>query len=542
MDIGHSGAARAVGAQGIAETVVATIAEVTRYPLGVLRLEAELEDELGIESVKRAEILSVLSTRLSLPPPPTDGSLGRLRTIADVVALVETGLSARPASVTPVPSAPVAAVAPASAPSPAPFPAPLPPSPAPVIAFPPPAATVPAGLADTVIATIAEVTRYPLSVLRLDAELEDELGIESVKRAEIVAVLGRKLGVTPPNDGSIGPLRTIGDVVAAVERIAAGGGAPAVAPAAVVARPETAAPAAPAATAPVLPLVTPPAPAAAPVIRAFEALPAPRPAPVALEAPGRRAAPDRALAGKVALVTGSGHGLGKALARHLAHLGASVVVNSFHSPALGGSTVAELSAEGADAIHVWGSVSNPEHLDQIFAAIEARHGHLDFLVHNASDARPVPLAEITAEDWHRAFRADVVGLHQVALRAAALMAPRGGGKIVTLTHPAAQRCFEDSALLGTVKAGVESLTRYLAVELGPRNIQVNSVCAGPLRERIEGAPGADRLIPGWESRSPVRRLPDAGGIASAVAFLLSDAASQMTGATLVVDGGISLST
>ena len=400
-------------------------------------------------------------------------------------------------------------------------------------------APAPAGLAEIVIATIAEVTRYPRSVLRPDAELEDELGIESVKRAEIVAVLGRKLGIAPPRDGSIGPLRTIADVVAAVEQLAgAAGPRPLSLPAPVTARAE--APPVPAAVAvPVAP-AAPIAPAS--VVRAFELPIAPaRPAPVSAAAAARRGASEPVFAGKVALVTGSGHGLGKALARHLAQLGASVVINSFHSPALGGTTVAELTAEGRDAIHVWGSVANAEHLDQMFDAIEARHGHLDFLVHNASDVTSTPLAAITAEEWHRAFRTEVVGLHQAALRAAALMARRGGGKIVTLTHPAAQRCFDNEAVLGTVKAAVESLTRYLAVELGPKNIQVNAVCAGPVRERMQRDPDGERLVPRWAGLSPGRVLPDEAGVASAVAFLLSDAASQMAGATIVVDGGISLS-
>jgi len=520
MDMLPGGTARAASAEAISETVVATIAEVTRYPRTVLRLDAELEDELGIESVKRAEILSVLTTRLALPPPPTDGSLGRLKTIADVVALVEAALASSSVN-----------------------------APAPVIAFPSHAAGVaapvapavaapaPSGLGETVIATIAEVTRYPRSVLRLEAELEDELGIESVKRAEIVAVLGRKLGIAPPPDGSIGPLRTIADVVAAVERLAGAAPQPVPLPAAAVPSVPIA-PVADTAVAASLAAAHPPAS----VVRAFEAPSAPaRSSAVPAPAPSRRVAGEAVFAGKVALVTGSGHGLGKALARHLAQLGASVVINTFHSPALGGTAVAELTAEGRDAMHVWGSVANAEHLDQIFAAIEGRHGHLDFLVHNASDVTAAPISAITPDDWHRAFRTEVVGLHQAAMRAAALMAPRGGGKIVTLTHPAAQRCFADQAVLGTVKAAVESLTRYLAVELGPKNIQVNSVCAGPVRERIQRGPDAERLVSRWAALSPGRFLPDETGVASAVAFLLSDAASQMAGATLVVDGGISLS-
>jgi NAD(P)-dependent dehydrogenase (short-subunit alcohol dehydrogenase family)/acyl carrier protein len=545
MDTLQGGTARTPRRDEIAETVLATIAEVTRYPRSVLRPEAELEDELGIESVKRAEILSVLATRLALPPAPADGRLGRLKTIADVIAAVEEALSA--AAPSPVIAFPASASVVSVAPAPSLVPlAPVPPRhEEPTRSAPPAADRAPAsaGIAETVIATIAEVTRYPRSVLRLEAELEDELGIESVKRAEIVAVLGRKLDLAAPSDGHFGELKTIADVVAAVEQLvtAASGGTRPVAVPAAVAPPPLAPMALPAPAA-----LAAPTPVAVPSVRRFEAPApapvAPRPSPPPAVVASRRAAPEQVFAGKVALVTGSGHGLGKALARHLAHLGASVVVNTFHSPALGGTTVAELSAEGRDAIHVWGSIANPEQLDQIFAAIEARHGHLDFLVHNASDVTPTPLAAITAEDWHRAFRTEVVGLHQAALKAAPLMAQRGGGKIVTLTHPAAHRCFENYAVLGTVKSAVESLTRYLAVELGPRNIQVNAVCAGPLRERIQRDPDSERLLPGWESRSPGRRLPDESGIASAVAFLLSDAASQMAGTTLVVDGGISLST
>src|SRR6185295_19193078 len=124
-------------------------------------------------------------------------------------------------------------------------------------------------------------------------------------------------------------------------------------------------------------------------------------------------------------------------------------------------------------------------------------GHLDFLVWNASDARAAPIAALTADDWNRAFHTDVIGFHKAAFRAAALMAERGGGKIVSITHPASQRCFEQLAVLGTVKSALDSLTRYLAIELGPKNIQVNAVCAGPVRERMQRDPDGERLVPRW---------------------------------------------
>ncbi len=240
-------------------------------------------------------------------------------------------------------------------------------------------------------------------------------------------------------------------------------------------------------------------------------------------------------------MTGSGRGLGRAIARHLAELGASVVLNSFHSPELGVSAAAELAAAGHDAVHAWGSVAVPEQLDQIFATIEGRYGHLDFLVHNASDVRPGPLAAITADDWHRAFRTEVVALQQAAVRALPLMTRRGGGRIVAISHPAAHRCFQDLALFGTVKAALESLVRYLAVELGPRNIQVNAVSAGPLREHLDRYPDRERLAPQWAARAP-GGLPQESAVAAAVAFLLSPDASQILGSVLDVDGGLLLTT
>ena len=248
------------------------------------------------------------------------------------------------------------------------------------------------------------------------------------------------------------------------------------------------------------------------------------------------------LAGKVVLVAGSGRGLGKAIAQHLARLGASVVVNSFHSPEEGAATASGLVAEGRDAMHAWGSAANPEQLDEVLHAVEGRFGHLDFLVWNASDARAAPIAALTPEDWNRAFRTDVVGFHKAAFRAATLMAGRGGGKIVSITHPASQRCFEQLAVLGTVKAALESLTRYLAIELGPRNIQVNAVSAGPCHEHLDRYPNRERLVPQWVARTPGGRLPSEASVAHAVAFLLSPDSSQMTGSIITVDAGVLLST
>jgi len=244
-------------------------------------------------------------------------------------------------------------------------------------------------------------------------------------------------------------------------------------------------------------------------------------------------------AGKVVLVSGSGHGLGKVIARHLAELGATVVVNSFHSPARGDETAAQIVADGGQAIHVWGSVANPIQLAGIFAEIERRCGGLDLLVSSASNGVFTPLKEVSAEHWDRAFRTNVVGLHQGAFLAAALMQRRGGGRIVAISSPVSHRYAEHFGCLGPIKAAVESLTRYLAIELGPLNIQVNAVSAGAFYgETLEGElPDRERLIPYLESRTTFRRLLTERDVSELVVYLLSARARMVTGSVMLIDGG-----
>ena len=250
--------------------------------------------------------------------------------------------------------------------------------------------------------------------------------------------------------------------------------------------------------------------------------------------------PGLLFAGKAALIIGSGHGLGTVIARHLARLGAAVAVNSFPSSEAGEQLAAALSAEGHSAMHAWGSIAEPDHLDEMVAGIESRFGRLDFLVSAASNMPLGPLAAFAPDDWERAFTTEVVGLHQAAFRCAPLMLRGGGGKIVTLTHPAAQRCFEGFALAGSVKAAVELLTRYLAIELGPKRIQVNAVSAGPLAEEVAHYSEYARLVPAWERRTPRHQLAGCDDVANAVAFLLADDTRMVNGSTLLVDGGLSL--
>ncbi|HET6898640.1 MAG TPA: SDR family oxidoreductase [Vicinamibacteria bacterium] len=254
------------------------------------------------------------------------------------------------------------------------------------------------------------------------------------------------------------------------------------------------------------------------------------------EGAGARRAP---LEGKVAFVTGSGHGIGKVLVRELAALGAAVVVNSFHSRDRGEATTAELVAEGRTAVHLWGSVAQPRHLDEMFDQIRERFGVLDIFVNNASNGLIAPLEHVTPEHWEKSYRTNVIALHQGAMRAAALMTR--GGDIASLTSPAAQKCTQLFGCQGTIKAAVEGLLRYLAVELSPRGIRVNAIAPGPIYgELLDRYPESSRLIRLWESISPERRLRTEKEVAQFLVRYLTDKTLPLSGTVVLADSGVTI--
>jgi NAD(P)-dependent dehydrogenase (short-subunit alcohol dehydrogenase family) len=254
---------------------------------------------------------------------------------------------------------------------------------------------------------------------------------------------------------------------------------------------------------------------------------------------GRADARPGLLAGKVAFVTGSGHGIGRMLVRELASHGAAVVVNSFHSRDRGEATTAELVAEGHAALHLWGSVAQPRHLDEMFDRIRERFGVLDIFVNNASNGLIAPLEYVTPEHWEKSYRTNVIALHQGALRAAELMTR--GGDIASLTSPAAQKCTQLFGCQGTIKAAVEGLLRYLAVELGPRGIRVNAIAPGPIYgELLDRYPESSRLIRLWESISPERRLRTEKEVAQFMARYLTDPTLPFSGSVVLADSGVTI--
>jgi NAD(P)-dependent dehydrogenase (short-subunit alcohol dehydrogenase family)/acyl carrier protein len=475
---------------------------VTRYPLEVLDPASGLEEDLGIDSVKLGEVFAVLREKYGLPEK-LDFPREKLKTIGGIAEALQVYL--RDAS--PPAHAGGNGGSNGSAGLAQPHSgngngngngnSPV------------DAATLQAG----VLEIFAQVTRYPLEVLDPAAGLEEDLGIDSVKLGEVFAVLREKYGLPEKLDIPREKLKTIGGIAESLHEYVSHSVAP----------PQVVKPPSP-----------PPSPAvisggngahlSSTIAESFASL-----------MPERKP-----FAGKVALLTGSGRGLGKDVACYLAELGASVIVNSFHSRQEGERTVEEIKAAGGDAIHAWGSVANPEHVKTIFDKIEETHGVLDFFISNASNGMLARLKEITTEHWEKAFRTNVVGLHQTSLKAVELMKRRGGGKIITLSTPASHGYVDYFGCMGAVKAAVESLTKSMAIEFAADNIQVNCVSPGPVYgDLLNKWPESERLIRQWENNTAYSRLCEARDVSHFIAYLLSEPVKLFTGSVLIMDGGIS---
>lgn len=390
-----------------------------------------------------------------------------------------------------------------------------------------------------VVQTIATTTRYPSKLLSADADLESDLGIDSVKRLEIILAIEKEFSIPLKSEERDLNVRTIGQIARWVETALS-------ATSLSSEHHSKELPGRP-------PLATHNAQAVVPVPASAtaESFAHVRPrvdpihsVPPAAHRNGKVLTPGavsiRRLDGQVALVTGSGHGVGRVIARDLAARGATVIVNSFHSRNQGEATAAEIRDAGHQAIHLWGSIANPEHVEHIFQEVEDRFGQLDILICNASDGRLGSFLELTYDDWDRAFRTNVTGHHQCAIRAARLMQPRGGGSIITLSAVGAHRFIDGLGSQGVAKAAVESMTRYLACELGPLGIRVNCIAGGPIYgDLLDKFPESSQSQRHWESITPDGQLCSPMDLANTIAYLVSEDARGINGAVWMVDHGFS---
>jgi enoyl-[acyl-carrier protein] reductase III len=244
--------------------------------------------------------------------------------------------------------------------------------------------------------------------------------------------------------------------------------------------------------------------------------------------------------GKTALVTGSGRGIGRAIALYFARNGADVVVNFFRNRPPAEETALEIEKLGRRALLVKADVGDLDDLNRLFDETGHAFGGLDIFVHNAASGYNRPALEQKPKGWDWTMNINARSLLFAAQRATPLMEKRHGGCIVSITSPGSSRVLPDYVVVGASKAALESLTRYLAVELSPRNIIVNAVSPGIVETdalKHFDLLGQDGLIRKAIAATPAGRLVRPEDVAEVVGFLCTPAACMIRGQVIVVDGG-----
>ena len=244
------------------------------------------------------------------------------------------------------------------------------------------------------------------------------------------------------------------------------------------------------------------------------------------------------LKGKVAVVTGASKGIGAEIARSLAAAGAAVVVNYASSKDGADRVVADIKAKGGKAVAVKGDVAKSADVKHIFDEAKKAYGRIDVLVNNAGVYKFAPLDENTEEEFHRQFNINVLGT-LLATQEAAKHFGADGGSVINLSSVASDKGLPGSSIYAATKGAVDSVTRVLATELGPRKIRVNAIRPGGVE--TEGVHAIGIIGSDFEKQmvaeTPLGRLGQPDDIARVAVFLASDQSKWMTGERLTASGG-----
>ncbi len=247
------------------------------------------------------------------------------------------------------------------------------------------------------------------------------------------------------------------------------------------------------------------------------------------------------LRGKTAVITGSGRGIGRAIALELARHGAQIAVNYFRHQAQAEQTAADVEAAGGRAIVVKAHVGEVEGVQRLVNAAAEAFGGVDIFVGNAALGVLKPVREQQPKGWEWTINVNARSILFGAQAAAEYMIKNHWGRIIGLTSVGSRRVLPEYSLVGVSKAAIEALIRYLAVELAPHGIVCNTVSPGVVEtEALNFFPSKDAILAEGVRRTPAGRLVTPEEVARLVAWLCTDDAAMIVGQTLIIDGGYEL--
>ena len=242
---------------------------------------------------------------------------------------------------------------------------------------------------------------------------------------------------------------------------------------------------------------------------------------------------------KIVIVTGAGQGIGRAIAEKLASEGAAVVATDINEPAARDTA----QAIGGSAIGMHADVTSRDSVRAVAEQVRSRFGRIDVLVNNAGWDKAVPFADSDPADWDRVIQINLYGVLNTSKAILPIMAEQGYGSVVNLGSDAGRVGSSGEAVYSAAKGGVIAFTKAIAREMARYKVNANCVCPGPTDTALFASMGGDnpRLRESLTKAIPFRRLGQPGDIANAVAFLASDEAAFITGQTVSVSGGLTMS-
>ncbi|WP_104110353.1 SDR family NAD(P)-dependent oxidoreductase [Arthrobacter sp. N199823] len=245
------------------------------------------------------------------------------------------------------------------------------------------------------------------------------------------------------------------------------------------------------------------------------------------------------LENKIAIVTGAGSGIGRGIAEKLAAEGATVVVGDINEAAANETA----GALGNDSIGLVTDVTSRESVDAMVAAVTEKYGRIDILVNNAGWDKVEPFLQSKVPDWDRVIAINLYGTLHCSQAVLAVMAEQGHGAVINIGSDAGRVGSSGEAVYSAAKGGIIAFTKTAAREMARNKVTVNCVCPGPADTPLFAGISAEnpKLRDALERAIPLRRLAQPADLANAVAFFASDEAAYVTGQTLSVSGGLTMS-